>query len=234
MMSIKYTIAALGVFGFAATNSATAGNIEPAPVPTPVIAPATPDWSGPFAGLQFGGGFGDTDFLFTQNSNTANHGIDGAFGGIYGGYDFQSGANVFGFDLAYNFSDISGSTPCPNTLFTCSSELENFGAVRGRYGRAFSDFLVYGAAGYAFGHAKADAANNAGPVFPDNSGGVDGWTVAAGVQKMLSPGWALRGEVAYYDLEAGSNAIITDSAAADPLDLGMDMTTVSIGIEKRW
>ncbi|MFX0543371.1 outer membrane beta-barrel protein [Roseovarius sp. S4756] len=232
MMSIKSASAIIGTLASVSASAALAGNIEPAPTPTPVIASALVDWSGPFVGAQFGGGFGNTDFKFLNNSNTADHSIDGTFGGIYGGYDFQSGANVFGFDLSYNFSDITGSTECPNPAFTCSSKLEDFGSVRGRYGRTLNDFLVYGAAGYAFGNAKADARNAGGPVFRDNSAGVDGWTVAAGVQKMLQSGWALRGEVAYYNLSAGSGSIISDVPA--PVDLGMDMTTVSIGIEKRW
>lgn len=222
-----------GTLAFASASTALAGNIEPAPAPTPIMAPAATmtDWSGPFLGAQVGGGSGDTDFRYS-GGGAADHGIDGAFGGLYAGYDWQSGANVFGVDLAYNSANIRGSTECPNPSFTCSSDLKDFGAVRGRYGRAFNDFLVYGAAGYAFGNAKADATGPAGPAFPDNSASVDGWTVALGVQKMLQSGWALRGEVAYYDLSASTGAIISD--VPGPLNLSMDMTTISVGIEKRW
>lgn len=232
-MFTKSITAVVGVLASASVSAALAGNMEPAPAPTPVTAPAVTmtDWSGPFLGAQVGGGFGDTDFRYNGGA-AADHGIDGAFGGVYAGYDFQSGANVFGVDLAYNFADISGSTECPNPSFTCSSKLRDFGAVRGRYGRAFNDFLVYGAAGYAFGNAKADATGPIGSVFPDNSASVDGWTVALGVQKMLASDWALRGEIAYYDLSASTGAIVAD--ASNPFDLSMDMTTISIGIEKRW
>lgn len=194
-MFTKSITAAVGVIFSVSASATLAGNIEPAQVAPPVMAPAAPmtDWSGPFLGAQVGGGFGDTDFRYNgTNPKAADHGIDGAFGGIYGGYDFQSGANVFGIDLAYNFADISGSTDCPNSSYTCSSKLKDFGAVRGRYGRAFNDFLVYGAAGYAFGNAKADATDSSGPAFPDNSASVDGWTAALGVQKMLASDWALR------------------------------------------
>lgn len=234
-MFSKSITAFVGILASVSASTALAGNIEPAPAPTPVTAPAVTmtDWSGPFFGAQVGGGFGDTDFRFA-NGNSADHGIDGAFGGVYAGYDFQSGANVFGVDLAYNFADISGSTDCPNPAYTCSSKLKDFGAIRGRYGRAFNDFLVYGAAGYAFGNAKADAANSSGPVFPDNSASVDGWTVALGLQKMLSSNWALRGEIAYYDLSASTGAIVADGTTGNPVDLSMDMTTISVGIEKRW
>ncbi|PVA11731.1 hypothetical protein DC366_01905 [Pelagivirga sediminicola] len=212
-MFIKNLGIIAGVAASLGASAALAGNVAPAPAPAPIIAPALVDWSGPFVGAQFGGGFADTDFRYRgATPNAADHDSDGLFGGIYGGYDFQSGANVFGVDLAYNFADITGSTECPNPTFTCSSELEDFGAIRGRYGRAFNDILIYGAAGYAFGDAKADAARaGAAPVFLDNSASVDGWTAALGVQKMLQSGWALRGEVAYYDLASSTGAIVADS-----------------------
>ncbi|WP_289069461.1 outer membrane beta-barrel protein [uncultured Aliiroseovarius sp.] len=216
-------------------TSAIAGNFDPAPEPVQVAAPtpAVTDWSGFFLGAQLGGSWGNTDFRFA-NGNAADHNIDGFFGGVYGGYDFQSGPNVYGFDVAYNGASIDGQTDCPNPLYTCSSKLEDFGAIRARFGRTFNDLLVYGAAGYAFGNAKADAENTSGPVFPDNSASVDGWTAAIGVQKMLSSNWALRGEVAYYDLSAETGAIVADGTSGNPFDLRMDMTTVSVGIEKRW
>lgn len=215
---------------------ATAGSPEPAPATAAPIAPAPAitDWSGPFLGLRAGAGSADAGFRFLGNNNGADHSLSGGFGGIYGGYDFQSGANVYGVDLAYNFSGINGSTACPNPSFRCESEIESFGALRGRFGRAFNDVLIYGAAGYAFGEAYADAVHPVtGPYYADNSASVDGWTVALGAQKMLNAGWALRGEVAYYDLGAKSGAF-KEGGGGDPVTYDLDMTTVSVGIEKRW
>lgn len=192
------------------------------------------DWSGAFAGLAFGYGSGDSDFRYSSSSNRADHSIDGGFAGIYGGYNWQRGQNVFGFDASYNDSSIEGETACPNPSYTCYSEIEDFGAVRLRYGHILNNgAMIYGAAGYAFASVSADADPGTGPVFRDPNASLNGWTVALGAQKMLSSGWAMRGEISHTNYGAtGPGEILADSGSN--IDLDVIVTSLTLGFERHF
>jgi outer membrane immunogenic protein len=90
-----------------ATGAAHAGGyvapvteVEPAPVVAPVIAPAS-DWSGFYAGLQYGQGSGDrTEEGFDDISSDLD-----AYG-LHAGYNRDFGQFVLGAELDYNRLDI--------------------------------------------------------------------------------------------------------------------------------
>ncbi len=192
------------------------------------------DWSGAFAGLAFGYGSGDSDFRFSSNSNRADHSIDGGFAGIYGGYNWQRGQNVFGLDASYNASSIEGETACPNPSYTCYSEIEDFGAVRLRYGRILDNgAMIYGAAGYAFASVIADADQGSGPEFLDPNASLNGWTIALGAQKMLPSGWAMRGEISHTNYGATGPGEIT-YGGVEYVDLDVKATSLTLGFERHF
>lgn len=191
------------------------------------------NWNGAFVGVEIGLNSGNSGFVF-NNTATSDHSISGGAPSIYGGYDLRYGQNVFGLDASYHFAGPNGETSCPNPSFTCYSEVENFGAIRARYGRVLNtDVLIYGAAGFAFASVVADADPGTGPVFEDPNGNLQGWTVALGAQKMLESGWALRGEFAYTDYDTSRlDDIIADDG--NSLELDVQFSTISIGLERRF
>lgn len=211
-------------------STALAGSPKPAPAPEPeVIAPAPPatPWAGPFLGAQIGAATGTADLTFNTGTSD-DFDIDGGFAGIYGGYDIQNGPMVFGVDVAYNGADISGDSDLTGDVSDLEGSIDTFGALRGRVGRTFDDILVYGAAGFAFGTADVSGVSGS-TSYEDDDVSLNGWTAGIGAQTMLTDDWAVRGEIAYTDY--GEEDV--DWADFAP-EADFDMTTVTVGIERRF
>lgn len=178
---LKTTTALLAATAFLAAP-ALAGNVsEPAPEPviaTPVAppAPATPDWTGFYAGGQIGYAWVDTDLA----------GIDGddIIGGLILGYDYDLGNNwVIGAGLDYDFADID---------LNGAASLENVFRAKLRGGYKIGNGLLYGTGGYAW----ADT---------DNVGDEDGWFLGGGYEHMVTDNISLGGEVLYHQFDDFGN-----------------------------
>ncbi|MEM7615950.1 MAG: outer membrane beta-barrel protein [Pseudomonadota bacterium] len=158
---------------------AFAGNIEPAPVETPIIAPAPPpapigvDWTGFYVGGQAGYGFGDvegTDF-------------DGFLGGLQAGYNYDFGSYVLGAEVDYNFGELD--------LDGDAGSIDQIGRFKVKAGYDAGRALIYGTAGAAF--ADADI------------GGDDlsdiGWTVGAGIDYLVTDNIIAGVEYLYHNFD---------------------------------
>jgi len=77
----------------------------------------------------------------------------GGFGGLTAGYNYQTGRFVLGIEGDYNFTNLKDTTPSTATFGCaggCTTELGNFGTVRGRLGYAYWTTLTYFTVGLAF------------------------------------------------------------------------------------
>ena len=72
----------------------------------------------------------------------------------------------------------------------------------------WTDFLVYGTAGAAFGNVQASFSND-----PVSSATEAGWIVGAGVEVAFAPNWSAKAEYLFVDLANGS--CTTNCAIAD-------------------
>ncbi len=88
-------VAFLGIIG-----SAVAADIRPAqPMFMPAAAPVAQGWSGFYIGANGGGGMGTGSSAFAIGAvpfATVSNSLSGALGGVHGGYNWQSGAVVYG------------------------------------------------------------------------------------------------------------------------------------------
>jgi outer membrane immunogenic protein len=115
-------------------------------------------------------------------------------GGVQAGYNWQNGAWVFGVE-----GDIQ-ATGAEETFAPRKFSNPWFGTVRGRAGFAFSNILLFGTGGLAFGELRAttfgasDSHTNAG------------WTLGAGAEVGFAPNWSAMVEYLYVDL-ANSNFV---------------------------
>lgn len=165
--------ASLGI----AAAPALAGSIAPAD-PDPVIpaavpvAPASPDWTGPYIGAQLGYGNVDTNIP----------GVDGDdfIGGIVAGYDYDFGQWVLGGGLDYDFADINlgGAT-----------KLENVWRAKLRAGYKVGNGLAYATGGYA----NADTST---------LGSDDGYFIGAGYEHLVGQNFSVGGEVLYHAFDS--------------------------------
>lgn len=191
----------------------------------PYEAPVSSDWSGFYIGGHIGGGKSIIDWTYDIGGTTADHEGDGIIGGAQVGYNFQSGAWVFGAEADISASGIEGDTACPNPAFTCSSEAQWLATVRGRVGYSFDNLLVYGTGGLGIGRFEMSTDNGAGV-----SGSTDktdtGWVAGAGVEYAFSPRWSVKAEYMYYDF--GSSTYEVDGG----LDVNVDQRfhTGKIGV----
>lgn len=137
-------------------------------------------WAGPYIGGNLGYNWGDTTNNITKP--------DGFAGGVQGGYNWQSGAMVFGIegDLQANGAE--------DTFAPWKFSNPWFGTVRGRVGYSFSNVLFYGTAGLAFGELRGETFGLS------ETHGTAGWTAGVGAEFGFAPNWSAKVEYLYVDL----------------------------------
>lgn len=179
---------ALLVGGVAA---ASAADLPPAPeVPMIAAAPAVYDWTGFYAGVHLGYGWGD----FKGNGG---HDVDGILGGGQVGANWQFDNFVLGFETDISGTDIDGNNG--NHPKRVNKKVEHtvnfFGTVRGRAGFTFDRFLIYGTGGFAY--ADVDKRIHGGKNQNDWRWG---WTAGGGVEYAVTDNITMRVEYLFADL----------------------------------
>ncbi len=219
--------AGIGVALGLCAGLANAAELRP-PVPA---APTFVDWSGPYLGLEgsAGASFGNYRFgpstvggraipAFQSGDSTrrsdAGRTATTAVGGLFGGYNWQTGPYLYGVE-----ADLYGANlkrPVPSTAIGFGFEdvdppfsvirgkTDLYGALRARLGYSFESTLVYAAFGLAGANARVLA------TYPDLATGAVatarrdlsflGFTLGAGVQYAITPNLALGLDYRYVDL----------------------------------
>ena len=172
---------------FAGTASARAADL-PYRAPYTVNQPLNAySWAGPYLGGTLGYEWGSVSRNPTKPS--------GFVGGVTAGYNWQTGSWVFGIE-----GDIQ-ATGADDTFAPWKFSNPWFGTVRGRAGYAFSNILVYGTAGLAFGELR-------GQTFGLTETHTNaGWTAGVGAEVGFAPHWSAKIEYLYVDLSDSAFAI---------------------------
>lgn len=168
----------------------------------PTLVPTVPvfTWTGLYAGVS-GGYIGER----SKMSGAAANGLD-ADGALLGGdigYNWQTGALVFGLETDLAYSTAKGSATVGIT--TQSSKIDALGTVRGRVGYAVDRALFYVTGGLAYGDARDRATTAAS--YASVSAWRTGWTLGGGIEYAVTPNWTVRAEGLYVDL--GSQSVGT-------------------------
>jgi len=211
----KTLLIALGAAALGLAAPANAADMAARPyTKAPMVAPAAIyNWTGFYAGVQGGGGWGRSDetYFFAPNTaifaGTQKYDTSGGFvGGVFG-YNWQQGPVVFGIEGDYHWADISGRSAIVNvgpvnlgdTYFT---KIRGFGDIKGRLGYSTGPALFFVSGGAAVGDIqhRYDAAGNGGAAntFVQNDWRW-GWTVGAGAEYMFAPSWSAKVEYNYID-----------------------------------
>ena len=225
---MKHLISLALVSTMLAGVSAQAADIDPTPAP---VVEEAHDWRGSYLGIQGGGVFG-SDVTADVDANAApirgglnaiialtstdGSDLDGVHGGIFGGYNFQSGNVVFGIDNDFSV------TSADSTFGTATADLRTLSSVRGRIGFAFDRVLPYVTGGLAYGNVRASQ-----PGAGSDSQFQFGWTAGAGVETALTDYISARVQYTYSDL--GSDTFNSDVVGDVDIDLG-GIHTIRAGI----
>ncbi|MEP9388985.1 outer membrane protein [Mesorhizobium sp. KR9-304] len=195
-------IALMALLGTVPAFAADAVMEEPPAPAAPMEEPPLNTWSGPYAGITVGYGFGGEteDETFNNTIDT-----DGFLAGGFAGYNYQVGNMVAGVEADIGYSWEDGS----NAGLTSDSGVE--GSLRARLGYVISpSVLLYATAG---GAAK-DLEVSGGGVSDSNT--MIGWTAGGGADIMVTE--RVFGRVEYRYTDFGSDTFTTSLGDADVSD----------------
>lgn len=192
-------------------------------------------WSGFYAGLNAGYGWGDNSYTYTSLPETTDFGTDGVLVGGTVGINWQHGRIVVGLEGDLSYSDISGykntsagpvsTTPCllPGATEGCSAEVNWLGTLRVRAGLATGKFMPFVTGGLAVGSVEgfADSGACGGPVC-EYSDTRFGWTIGGGVEVAIREGWTAKFEYLYVDL--GEPKFTAATVQTDRIDFNVIRT----------
>jgi outer membrane immunogenic protein len=141
-------------------------------------APASAyDWSGIYVGGHFGYGGTNAGWVNVKNLQGAgfgdsvppdsfNHRLSGVIGGGQIGFNYQSGAWLFGAEALLAVTGIKGDHAstfgAEDDQFTARIDTLVLGT--GRFGYAWDRWLAYGKAGVAAAHVRASVTDAVGPI----------------------------------------------------------------------
>jgi outer membrane immunogenic protein len=190
---------ALGTATALLGTAAAAGSAGPATLDPVVPAPAAPlpaahSWTGGYAGV--GLTFGETTY---DQATLPGFWPNGRGAGLsaLAGYNWQSGATVYGVEGHLGAARMRGTTPIAGT--TVTTDLNALGSLRGRVGVAQDRTLVFVSAGVAGARVTHTAAG-----LGSESRTLSGAVVGAGFEQALAGGLNLRGDLEHYRF-SGSN-----------------------------
>jgi len=213
-----------------------------ADLPARTFAPVAPlpvfVWSGFYAGA-------DVGYAWMRDSLTQNDGSaiaftskpqpKGVLGGVFAGYQMQSGSLVYGVESDVELSSLKASSTntysAEDYYHTVKTNIR--GSLRARLGYAVGPALIYATGGVAASSFKTGKTNLDIPADGTQSGTTTrfGWTLGAGVEYKLSSAWSLRTEYRYTDF--GSFNLLSDGRAlstGSTVNHKVSDQTVRIGI----
>jgi outer membrane immunogenic protein len=160
-------------------------------------------WSGFYAGLQGGYGWGGTDAtsitLGAGSGQSFSYSTSGAVGGVHAGYNWQSGSFVMGLETDLELSGIDGSG-IGNFGGVHITNIDWLGSLRARAGIAAGSTLFYLTGGLAYGGISVDRTAGVGFVpFTGDSQWKTGWTLGGGIEHAFTPNISARIEYRYTD-----------------------------------
>lgn len=198
---LRATVAGVALLTVAGAANA-ADMYRKAPPATPIAAPVTAyNWTGLYAGVNLGGDFA-RDKLGAASTGSINPGT--VFGGLQGGYNFQTGPWVLGAEADVGYGRAKG------TNGAVSFEKNWSGTVRARAGYAFDNVLVYGTGGLAWANFKlADGVDSRTTTRA-------GWTVGGGLEYAVNRNISVKGEYLYADY-GEANVGVTSHDLSDHL-----------------
>ncbi len=197
---------AVSFIAFSAAQAADAIDEVPAAPAAEYSEPAAKDWSGAYVG-------GTANWAHGKFGATGDRSAAGFGGGLYGGYNMQSGSIVYGAEADVNYGD----NDVRNSTFKMDQGVN--GSIRGRVGYDLNPVLVYGTAGVAASNVKASQNGTS------DKNTLLGWTAGAGAEAMVTDNITTRVEYRYSDYNSKNFNVGGGSVSS-----GYDEHSVRVGM----
>jgi outer membrane immunogenic protein len=186
------------------------------------------DWSGIYAGVNAGYGWGDRDWdddagIFPDE--TFRYDLRGAVAGAQIGYNFQADSFVFGIEADGAWGDMRDTVSEFGGFITAESEVEWLATIRGRAGFAWDRFMVYGTGGIAFAEVDTDVTT----IFIGSDSDAathTGWVAGIGFEGMITERISLKAE--YLHADFGKESFDYYAATNGSADLDLDIVRIGV------
>ena len=225
----KTTFAALALTAgvLLSSNTSFAADIEAAPY----------DWTGFYAGLTAGYGFGHSDYrLVGAGLDNDKYNINGFLGGGQVGYNFQINQIVFGPEISFWGSDVHGrktnTVQSPGAI--ARTNVNWLGMFNGRVGVAQDRWLGYVTGGYTL--SEVDFRYSLGAqAIADPHKTHNGWNIGAGIEHAWTDNLIFGLEYRYIDLGKERHQGLNNFAApVAPRDHHVDANIHTIMLRASW
>ena len=197
------------------------------PVKAPTYpAPVTvaPTWEGFYLGASVGYAWQKDNLDETLRGTATPSGFtpistspDGVKLGGFAGYNWQFGAWVVGVEGDLEWADLGSDRALyingGGDAYETKTDWQ--ASIRGRFGYAFGDWLLYATGGAAFAHIKYDYIDAVPAATEEDSSIRTGWTVGGGVDWRFAPKWFARVEYRYADFGDQTNSPAVYAGAFD-------------------
>jgi outer membrane immunogenic protein len=217
----RFTLALAAATFALGVSAASAADLGQRPVykaqPAPVMAAY--NWSGFYVGGHLGYAWSSEEVSSALTGLTGTTDPDGFLGGAQIGFNWQTGAFVFGVEADWSWTNADGSTAIP---FAATSEHNWYGTATARVGYAVDNWLWYVKGGAAWIDSDYTIA---GVTTGDTR---TGWTVGTGLEWALGPNWSAKIEYNYMDF--GSERVSTPLL----VDADTQVHLVKLGLNYRF
>jgi outer membrane immunogenic protein len=198
---------------------------------SPIYSPtAAADWSGFYAGVSGGYGWGTlTREPAGGGAETQNNTSGWALGG-QAGYNLDLGGFVIGTEADLQWSSI-GYTEDIAGIGSFKAGIDFFGTIRGRAGMSFGSVMPYVTGGFAAGRGTASL-TDPGNVVTSQSATHMGWTVGGGLEAKATENITFKAEYLYVDL--GTQPYSGLPAAVGNLDVTQRFSVIRGGLNYKF
>ena len=243
----------IGAMALAATTLPTsAADLGARPITkAPIAAPvALYNWSGFYIGGHVGGLFADKDWTDVTVPGfpivLGNHSPSGVAGCGQVGFNWQTGAWVFGVEGQFSWTNADDEHACVAplgiVLAVCRTEMNWVATAAGRIGYAFNNVLLYAKGGGAWTDEDffiAPSALGTGLVATTvlaNSHTRSGWMVGGGIEWGFTPNWSAKIEYNFMDFGTQRTAFVDPVPAFGTtlVDIDQQVHLVKAGINYRF
>lgn len=191
--------------------------IVDAPAAPATVLSSSTDWSGFYVGVHGGYGAGVLNLSAPGfiDADDEDEDVDGFFGGVQLGYNFQSDALLFGVQTDLSLSGIASDEDGGGEDDT----IDWLGSTTGRVGFVADSFVPYLKGGIAYAGGTGHALDE------EDSQTHIGWTVGAGLEVAIADNISVFGEYDYYDFGEATYDFTPFDA-----DVTSTLNTVKVGL----
>jgi outer membrane immunogenic protein len=182
---MRTVFAIAGLLGLCAATGASAADLPRSYSKAPAyVAPTYYNWTGLYVGANAGYGWAP-DFASDAK---------GFVGGGQLGYNWQTGAFVFGVEGDIQYTSLKSTADLGGGV-TATGKIPAFATARGRIGYAFDRWMVFGTGGFAY--TKTDLSLTNGIATVSDSKWSSGYALGGGVEWALWDRWSVKAEYLY-------------------------------------